>query len=224
MSDLLAVFSEFGVRETIVLLVVFVAVYMLVVVLRMKGLSAPRKADGLSSARYDADLAQSSRRKDDLDRFYVTPPRGEPVIPAAEPARRHDAARPVSKYFAEELADPPRAGVASFDQEKLTRLERELSATREELDALRSSFAEVRDELRAEVERLKAAQRVSPLYADSMQMAIAGASAEEIAARCGIARAEAELVLSLARGRAGESGASDHDGPPGGGQTRYGSY
>lgn len=197
--------SAFGVRETIVVLVALVAVYMLVVVLRMKSLSAPRKADDLSSARYDADL---SRRREDIDRFYAAPKRNDPLVP--EPR------------VAVSFGDAPRAPVTSLDQEKLNRMERELAATREELDTLRSYFAEVRDELRTEVERLKATQRVSPLYADSMQMAIAGASAEEIAARCGIARAEAELVLSLARGARGDYNDNDH--PPGGGKSRYGSY
>lgn len=206
MSELIDVLSALGVRETIVLLVVLVAVYMLVVVLRMKALSAPRKADSLSSARYDADL---SKRRDDIDRFYAPP-------------ERHD--RPLADArISVDLREPPRAPVTSLDQEKLNRMDRELAATREELDALRSSFAEVRDELRAEVDRLKAAQAVSPLYADSMQMAIAGASAEEIAARCGIARAEAELVLSLARGL-GAGHNNDNDQPPGGGKSRYGSY
>jgi hypothetical protein len=221
MNELIDAISGFGVRETLVVLVVLVAVYMLVVLLRMKSLksaSALRKPDELASARYDADLAQAIRRKDDLDRFFISPAAAQPSPP------RQAEARPVSKYFADELADSPKAtGVASFDQEKLTRLERELSSTREELDALRASFAEVRDELRAEVERLKAAQRVSPMYADSLQLAIAGASAEDIAARCGIARAEAELVISLARGRAGEGGENGAK-SPGGGRPRYGSY
>ena len=100
-------------------------------------------------------------------------------------------------------------------------LERELAATRDELDALRSAFAETRDDMRKEIEAIKATQRVSPLYGDSMEMAIAGASADEISARCGIARAEAELVLALVQARGDGQGGSDLSG---GGGSRYGSY
>ena len=233
MDELIAAVSGFGARETLIVLVAFVAVYILVVILRMKSLSATRKAGDFSPARYDDDLQQSVRRKDDLDRFFVSPAAAGPSRGAeARDESRIDPKselRPiVSKYFADQLFDSPKStGVASFDHEKLTRLERELTSTREELDALRTSFAEVRDELRAEVERLKATQRVSPMYADSMQLALAGASAEDIAARCGIARAEAELVISLARGRTSDSGGSGTAGggaSPGGGRPRYGSY
>ena len=46
---------------------------------------------------------------------------------------------------------------------------------------------------------LRATQTVSPIYGDAMQMAAAGYDAAMIAERCGIARAEAELVVALAR-------------------------
>jgi hypothetical protein len=209
MDELISMLSAFGVRETIVVLVVLVAVYILVVLLRMKSLSAPRQAADLPAARYEADLA---RRRADVDRAYAAPERTEPAVPAAE----------VAVAFRE----PPRAPVTSLDQEKINRLERDLAATREELDALRAAFSEVRDELRTEVDRLKATQRVSPVYADSMQMAVSGASAEAIAARCGISRAEADLVLVLARGAGTARGEArnDNEPPPGGGKARYGSY
>lgn len=227
------VFASFGVRELIIALVVLVVVYMLVVVLRMKSLSAQRRFEEIAAARYESDLveSQSPRKKakrgaevevtwsaptapgkNGLDAFYDSTPRIEPK----------------NKY-----AEPPESGVVTrFDQEKLTRLERELSATREELDALRTAFAQTRDSLQAEVERLKAGQRVSPAYGDSLQMAMSGSSAEEIAARCGIARAEAELVLSLARGAGSNSGGPGEEaGTPGrnqdqgrSGRSRYGSY
>jgi hypothetical protein len=209
MDELISMLSAFGVRETIVVLVVLVAVYMLAVVLRMKSLSAPRKAAELSAARYEADL---SKRRADVDRAYAAPERSEPVVPDT---------RVVVNF-----QEPPRAPVTSLDQEKINRLERDLASTREELDALRVAFSEVRDELRTDIDRLKAAQRVSPVYADSMQMAVSGASAEAIAARCGISRAEADLVLVLARG--GDPGKvearNDIEPPPGGGKARYGSY
>lgn len=225
-------FASLGVRELIIALVVVVVIYMLFVVLRMKSLTTRRHFDEIAAARYEADLTESPGKKrkgkkgeaefslsspvapskDDLDSFYSQSPRIEPK----------------NKY-----AEPPDITIASFDQEKLTRLERDLTATREELDALRTAFAQTRDSLLAEVERLKAGQRVSPTYGDSLQMAMSGSTAEEIAARCGIARAEAELVLSLARGAngansslsddlGGEATQNKDDGR--GGRSRYGSY
>lgn len=224
--------ASIGVRELLIALVVLVVVYMLVVVLRMKSLSAQRRFEEIAAARYESDLVESqgtrkkgkrdaevevtwssppASGKDGLDSFYDSTPRIEPK----------------NKY-----AEPPDNTVSRFEQEKLNRLERELSATREELDALRTAFAQTRDSLQAEVERLKAGQRVSPAYGDSLQMAMSGASAEEIAARCGIARAEAELVLSLAHGAGGgNSGPGEEDGAPvrnqdqgRSGRSRYGSY
>jgi hypothetical protein len=50
-----------------------------------------------------------------------------------------------------------------------------------------------------EFAHLQAAQAVSPIYGDAMQMAVAGYDPTVIAERCGIARAEAELVVALAK-------------------------
>lgn len=223
-------FASVGVREGIIVLVVLVVVYMLVVVFRIKSLSAQRPFEEIAAARYESDLAgiqgkskarpdaaveiswssSGSAAKNDFGRFYQ----------AASPVE------PKNKY-----AEPPEGAVFRLEQEKLIRVERDLAATREELDSLRTAFAETRDAMQAEIERLKTGQRVSPAYGDSLQMAMSGASAEEIASRCGIARAEAELVLSLARGggnsASGEEGTSE---PERGkqerklGRSRYGSY
>jgi hypothetical protein len=46
---------------------------------------------------------------------------------------------------------------------------------------------------------MRASQTVSPIYGDAMQMAAAGYDPAMIAERCGIARAEAELVVALAK-------------------------
>ena len=75
----------------------------------------------------------------------------------------------------------------------------ELAQMREELDALRAEFAALRSEVQQEAAQIKAAQSVSPLYSDAMQMASAGHGAAVIAERCGISRAEAELVVALVK-------------------------
>ncbi|HET6720109.1 MAG TPA: DUF2802 domain-containing protein [Rhodocyclaceae bacterium] len=221
------VFASFGVRELIIALVVLVVVYMLVVVLRMKSLSAQRRFEEIAAARYESDLVESqsprkkAKRSAEVEVTWSVPPAGKDRVDAFYDSTPR--IEPKNKY-----AEPPESTVTRFDQEKLTRLERELSSTREELDALRTAFAQTRDSLQAEVERLKAGQRVSPAYGDSLQMAMSGSSAEEIAARCGIARAEAELVLSLAHGAGGpgeEAGAPGRNQDQGrSGRSRYGSY
>lgn len=73
----------------------------------------------------------------------------------------------------------------------------EVAQLRDEVDALRGELAALRDELHAEIAHMRAAQTVSPIYSDAMQMATAGHDAVTIAQHCGISRAEAELVVAL---------------------------
>lgn len=85
---------------------------------------------------------------------------------------------------------PPPAEAPSFDAELgRTQLEREVRQLREEIAALR-----------AELDEMKAASRVSPQYADAMALAQRGLTAQDVADRCDISLAEAELVWALAHG------------------------
>lgn len=77
-------------------------------------------------------------------------------------------------------------------------LEQEVAQLRDEVDAVRGELAALRQDMLQELAHLQAAQAVSPIYGDAMQMAAAGYDAAMIAERCGIARAEAELVVALA--------------------------
>ncbi|ENO79423.1 DUF2802 domain-containing protein [Thauera sp. 63] len=65
-----------------------------------------------------------------------------------------------------------------------------------EIDALQLEVAGLRTQLE---DAGASASGVSPEYSESLRLAEQGMAAEEIAARCGITVAEAELVLSLAR-------------------------
>lgn len=61
----------------------------------------------------------------------------------------------------------------------------------------------MRDEMermRAEMEELRVARRVSPQYAEAMELSQRGLSAQDVADRLGISLAEAELVHALSRG------------------------
>lgn len=82
--------------------------------------------------------------------------------------------------------DPPRQEL----------IDGELRALRLELDEVRDTVAR----LEQEVAELKAAKRVSPQYEEALQLAGRGLEAADIAQRCGISVAEAELVRALGRG------------------------
>lgn len=175
--------AGFGWRDWLLVLILITAVYMLVVFFRMRRVTHQHRKEQAPIARRDGNRE-----------------------PALSPAEAPAFAGRGIETLSDELARDPIGAVArgNADRAAIERLQRESAQLKEELDALRASFAGVRDELRQEVAKLKAGQRVSPLYGDSMQMALAGASAEAISARCGIARAEAELVIALAHARHGD--------------------
>jgi hypothetical protein len=66
--------------------------------------------------------------------------------------------------------------------------------------------------LRAEMSELKAARRVSPLYAEAVALARRGFDARGIAAECGISVAEAELVQAMSDGGKNFDGEVDDGG------------
>ncbi|MEY2632770.1 MAG: hypothetical protein RIR00_1424, partial [Pseudomonadota bacterium] len=89
---------------------------------------------------------------------------------------------------------------ARLAQEAFMRgVEAELEQMRDEIDALRSEVAAMREDMRKEVGQFRSTQYIAPMYGDAMQLAQAGHDAARIAERCGIARAEAELVVALVR-------------------------
>ncbi len=88
--------------------------------------------------------------------------------------------------------EPPRAG--GFGEHLADRLAR--FETEAEIGRLKAEIAS----LRAELEELRAARRVSPQYAEAMEMAQRGLTAQDVADRLGISLAEAELVHALSRG------------------------
>ena len=67
---------------------------------------------------------------------------------------------------------------------------------------IETELAELRGEMAAlkeEVSLLKAARNVSPQYGEAVTLAQKGMSAQQIAERCGISVAEAEMVCALSR-------------------------
>lgn len=80
--------------------------------------------------------------------------------------------------------DPSRFG----EQVVKSGIEKELAELRGEVEALKD-----------EVALLKAARNVSPQYGEAVTMAQQGVAAQQIAERCGISVAEAEMVRALSR-------------------------
>ncbi len=163
-----------GVREAVVGLIVIVALYMLVVLLRMRSLR--RKA---AASR---DVAEAK-----LEPVVLVPPPETPPVAEKEP---------------EAEASWPETSEQLASETFMQGVEEELAQLREEVDALRGEVAALRNDLQLQVDHMRSAQTISPLYSDAMQMASAGRDAATIAERCGIARAEAELVVALVHSQA----------------------
>jgi hypothetical protein len=106
---------------------------------------------------------------------------------------------PASDYRTPAEAGRPPATASTTDEAGRRRLEQEVSQLRDEVDAIRGELAALRQDMQQDLAHLEAAQAVSPIYGDAMQMAAAGYDPAAIAERCGIARAEAELVVALAK-------------------------
>lgn len=86
-----------------------------------------------------------------------------------------------------------RAGQSSFGESLATHLAR--SDVEVEMQRMREEM----ERMRREVEDLRAARRVSPQYAEAMELAQRGMTAQDVADQLGISLAEAELVHALSR-------------------------
>lgn len=167
-----------GWREALLALVVLLVLYIAIVVIRLRRLR--KAATSALDAGNDA----------------VAP--ADPIA-TAEPSLPGESARERDFPWNEPPELPPVAESALAD--RLLVAENDLMLVREELAAMRGELAAMREENTRALERLQAAQNVAPIYGDAMQMAAAGYDASAIAERCGVARAEAELVVALIRNK-----------------------
>lgn len=164
-------------REALLVSIALLAIYLVVAFLRMRRL----RNEKLAASSRASGTAQSAVAAYESEQ---TPVEEAPVEPASEPA------------FA--WNEPPPDNPL---QRQLDTLERTVTALRDEVMLLRSELRLVQDEFRQELSQARAAPNVSPVYSDAMQMAIQGHDATAISEYCGIARAEAELVVALVRNR-----------------------
>lgn len=170
-------FSGFGWRDAVLLAAALATIYLVVVLL------------GLAQLQW-------RRRKPVADDLMATEPAEPMTIDFAPDADA--AAEPASEEASEEATpvefmpldfstpEPPRSAFGA--QLALTELEAEVRQLRADVTSLRQELAEVR-----------AARRVSPLYADAAALAERGFDARGVAEECGISVAEAELVLAMSR-------------------------
>lgn len=124
-----------------------------------------------------------------------------------EPAEATPASAPVLLSEPSEAAFPwnePPAAIPG--QALIDALEREIAQLRKEVGGLRAEVLVLREQQQRELAQAKTQtpSNVSPLYSDAMQMAVQGQDAATISRHCGIARAEAELVVALVRNRDGQ--------------------
>lgn len=164
-----------GVREGVIVLITLVVAYIVIVLWRMLAL---RRRVSVATPEVVAPPPVQTAA---VDNEPLAPPVSEPVRPAPPANSRDD-----------------RLGRSS-EQFERQRLEQEVFQLRDEVDTLRGELAALRQDMLREFAHLQAAQAVSPIYGDAMQMAVAGYDPAVIAERCGIARAEAELVVALAK-------------------------
>lgn len=190
-----------GWRDILLLLVVMAAIYLVVMLVKLTQLG--RRA-GVS------DLPDRVKREEPP--VAVPPPAPvEPVIPPLTeqtPLRRPAAVPLGSAYEWEEVKSlfgemeaPPAAtaeptaaqrsgGFGEHLAEHLARSDVEM-----EMQRMKSEM----EQMRAEVESLRAASRVSPQYAEAMELAQRGLTAQDLADRLDISLGEAELVHALSR-------------------------
>lgn len=181
MFEALFDFSDWGWRTVVIWVVVILVVYVLVLLLRMMRLpgAAHRPADTPSF-----EEIRQSRLQPYLDEAASASARqGVPFVPEST-----------------DLAwqEPPQRFA---EQQVQAALEREVNALREEVDGLREAFSALREDMLKDLAALRSQQGVAAFYREAMSLAASGKSAEDIAAQCGIARAEADLVMALAQAR-----------------------
>lgn len=158
-------------RDVLIVIVALLAVYVLVVFLRMRHIKQEKRV--VSATAQSAVAAYAALKE-----------------PEPEPERR------VKPEFAWNEPPPEIPG-----QQMMDRLEREVAQLRSEVGRLRSELADAREAFQHELIQDRAVQSVAPVYSEAMQMAMQGHDAMTISEHCGVARAEAELVVSLVRSR-----------------------
>lgn len=176
---------DLGWRTLVVGVIACLIIYILLLVLRMVRLSQNDRHPSASSGIPNFESIRQARIQPYLDGAgKPSPQAGNPLFVPDEP----------------DLAwrEPPRAFA---EQQVQAALERQVEQLREEVDGLREAFSALREDMLKDLAALRSQQGIAAFYRDAMSLAASGRPAEDIAERCGIARAEADLVIALAQAR-----------------------
>ena len=175
--------ATLGWREILVAVVVLLVLYVLLTFLcinrlRDEARSAQRPLP-LSSSEIQSAVQEADRNVSAVSDDAARAARAESPAPARERSR-------------EEL-------LAGRQERRRTEvLEQDVAQLRREIGGLRAEVQALREEQRREMDKVQVAQ-TSPFYDDAMQLATQGRDAADISVLCGISRAEAELVVALAK-------------------------
>jgi hypothetical protein len=172
-------------REALIAIVALLAAYVLVVFVRLRR---------IKQGKLDLSVPEQLAAKSAVA-AYAAEQRSEPPEVRSQPTAPELLSAP--SEFAFPWNEPPEEIQA---QQRLDSLECELGQLRKEVGSLRAEVLVLREEQQREQAQM-AQNVVSPLYSDAMQMAMQGYDAVSISEHCGIARAEADLVVALVRNR-----------------------
>ncbi|HZV55270.1 MAG TPA: DUF2802 domain-containing protein [Rhodocyclaceae bacterium] len=167
-------FGDFGWRGLMLLAAFAASIYLVVALF---GLARLRRRQ-----ERPVSLEPTSVPADDSSTAMWNPPTLTPLDPM--PGETSTVTQVGSMFDAPQADSRPAQPFAATLA--MTGLEAEVRKLRADVTALREELAE-----------MKAARRVSPLYADAAALAQRGFDARGVAEECGISVAEAELVLAM---------------------------
>jgi len=187
-----------GWREALIAVVALLVVYILISFLRI-GRLKNRAVQERSTAAHAAPAAVAAYTA--VQEVDNPPPKPVEEVPVATALPE----KPRERTFA--WNEPPEVSV---DTRRIEVLEQEVAQLRREIGGLLAEVQTLRDEqqrelakvqenVQAKVQSTVLVQNTSPYYSDAMQLAQQGQDAAGISQLCGISRAEADLVVALAR-------------------------
>jgi hypothetical protein len=178
--------SMFGWREVFFLFLAVAVTYLLVLLLKLTQIGRGKKITPI--------------QEPDLDRSAAAATTAEPhvadAVTTAQPSPNPEWGDVQALFGGEETASEQSiaaqpSGFGEHLAEHLARSEMEM-----EMQRMRTEL----EHLRTELEELRVTRRVSPHYAEAMELAQRGLSAQSVADQLDISLAEAELVQALSRG------------------------
>jgi hypothetical protein len=178
-------------REMLLALVVLLAIYIVFAFLRINRLKRERQMVEELSPHVVQSAAQSRAAVRNTGRETETKP--------ADAAVQSDLAELSAATKEQMLIWNERHSRTLELRRKVDVLEQDIAQLRREIGGLRVEVQTLREEQRRELSKVKITQSASPFYSDAMQLATQGREAADISVLCSISRAEAELVVALAR-------------------------